>query len=84
MELKDTISLMLSDKFEDRFKAEYWQTKIRYNKLHKWLVDCDAGNKPEPAYYDSEYVAMMRDQASKMGQYLYSMEVRASHLGIEL
>lgn len=84
MELKDTISLMMSDRFEDRFKAEYWQTKIRYNKLHKWLVDCDAGNKSEPAFYDSEYIAMMRDQASKMGQYLYSMEVRASYLNIEL
>lgn len=45
MELKDTISLMLSDKFEDRFKAEYLQTKIRYNKLYKWLVNYDAGNK---------------------------------------
>lgn len=84
MELKDTISLMLSDKFEDRFKAEYWQTKIRYNKLYKWLVNYDAGNKSEPACYDKEYVAMMRDQASKMGQYLYSMEVRASYLNIEL
>lgn len=84
MELKDTISLMMSDKFEDRFKAEYWQTKIRYDKLHKWLVDCDAGNKSEPAHYDSECIAMMRDQASKMGQYLYSMEVRASYLNIEL
>lgn len=84
MELKDTISLMVSDKFEDRFKAEYWQTKIRYDKLHKWLVDLDAGNKSEPACYDNDYIAMTRDQASKMGQYLYSMEVRASYLNIKL
>lgn len=84
MELKDTISLMMSDKFEDRFKAEYWQTKIRYDKLHKWLVDYDAGNKSEPACYDNKYIAMMHDQVSKMGQYLYSMEVRASYLNIEL
>lgn len=84
MELKDTISLMLSDKFEDRFKAEYWQTKIRYDKLHKWLVNYDAGSKPESVCYDNECVSMMRDQASKMGQYLYSMEVRASYLNIEL
>ena len=26
---------MLSDDYKDRFKAEYYQTKIRYNKIHK-------------------------------------------------
>ena len=38
-ELKDTIELMTSENYKDRFKAEYWQTKIRYDKLHKirWL-----------------------------------------------
>ena len=35
MELKDTIDLMTSDDYKDRFKAEYYQTKIRYNKLYK-------------------------------------------------
>lgn len=38
MELKDTIDLMLSEDYKDRFKAEYYQTKIRYDKLHKMLV----------------------------------------------
>ena len=31
MQLKDTIELMTSDNWEDRFVAEYWQTKIRYD-----------------------------------------------------
>ena len=35
MELKDTIDLMTSEDYKDRFKAEYYQTKIRYDKLHK-------------------------------------------------
>ena len=30
MELKDTVALMESDDYKDRFKAEYYQTKIRY------------------------------------------------------
>ena len=29
MELKDTIELMNSENYKDRFKAEYYQTKIR-------------------------------------------------------
>ena len=36
--LSDTIDLMCSNDYKDRFKAEYYQTKIRYDKLHKVLV----------------------------------------------
>ena len=32
MELKDTIELMNSADYKERFKAEYFQTKIRYEK----------------------------------------------------
>lgn len=32
-ELKDTIELMNSSDYKDRFKAEYYQLKIRYTKL---------------------------------------------------
>ena len=38
MEPKDTIALMQSDDYKDRFQAEYFQTKIRYDKLHKMLI----------------------------------------------
>ena len=33
MELKDTVEMMLSDDFKERFKAEYYQLKIRRDKL---------------------------------------------------
>lgn len=33
MELKDTIKLMESKDYKERFKAEYYQTKIRWEKL---------------------------------------------------
>lgn len=33
MELKDTVKLMLSDDYKDRFRAEYYQLKIRRDKL---------------------------------------------------
>lgn len=28
-DLKDTVELMTSSDYKDRFRAEYWQTKIR-------------------------------------------------------
>ena len=33
MDLKQTTDLMLSQDYKERFIAEYWQTKIRYEKL---------------------------------------------------
>ena len=41
-ELKDTVDLMNSSDYKERFQAEYLQTKIRYNKLHKMLVKYEA------------------------------------------
>ena len=38
MELKDTIKLMESNDYKDRFKAEYYQVKIRREKLQKPLL----------------------------------------------
>ena len=38
MELKDTTHYMTSSNYKERFIAEYWQAKIRYDKLKKF---CD-------------------------------------------
>ena len=43
MELKDTVELMNSADYKERFKAEYLQTKIRYDKLHKLIIKMEAG-----------------------------------------
>ena len=37
MELKDTIELMDGENYNDRFKAEYYQLKIRMLKLQAFL-----------------------------------------------
>lgn len=39
MVLKDTIDLMLSEDYKKRFKAEYYQLKIRRDKLAKTCED---------------------------------------------
>ena len=70
MDLRDTIEMMQSEDFRERFKAEYWQTKIRYQKLHDMIIKYEAG--------------MLQHQKSMMGQYLHDLEVRAQIEGVEL
>lgn len=36
-ELKETVELMLSNDYKERFKAEYYQLKIRIDKLDNML-----------------------------------------------
>ena len=43
MELKDTITMMQSADYKERFKAEYYQVKIRYEKLKNMIEKWDKG-----------------------------------------
>ena len=43
MELKDTTTLMVSSDYKERFKAEYYQLKIRLEKLKCMLQKWDKG-----------------------------------------
>lgn len=43
MELRDTYGLMVSEDYKDRFKAEFYQLKIRYEKLKLMLEKWDNG-----------------------------------------
>ena len=81
MELKDTIEMMNSENYKERFKAEYYQTKIRYDKLHKMIVKYDAKALDFELSCD---IDMHRKQARAMGEYLYCLEVRAVIEHIEL
>lgn len=81
MDLKDTITLMQSDDYKERFKAEYRQTKIRYDKLHKMIVKYEAGALE---FTPNSSIDLLKNQASAMGTYLYLLEVRAVVEGIEL
>lgn len=81
MELKDTIDLMTSDDYKDRFKAEYYQTKIRYDKLHKMLVKNEAGVLE---FTPTVPIAKLMEQKRYMGEYLRMLEIRAAIEGIDL
>ena len=77
----ETIKMMQSEDYKERFKAEYYQTRIRYDKLHRMIVKADAGTlefKPTCS------IELLKEQKSAMGKYLYCLEVRAEIEGIEL
>ena len=81
MELKDTIEMMNSEDYKERFKAEYYQTKIRYDKLHKMIVKMEAGTCN---FAPSCSLEVHKEQAKYMGMYLHVLEVRAQIEKIEL
>lgn len=81
MELKDTIELMNSNDYKERFKAEYLQTKIRYEKLHKMTVKYEAGTLN---FEPSCSLEILKEQKSYMGNYLRMLEVRAEIEKIDL
>lgn len=81
MELKDTVELMNSDDYKERLKAEYYQTKIRYDSLRKMLIKLEAKTIDfEPVCGSS----VLEDQLYYMENYLRVLEVRAEIEKIEL
>lgn len=78
-ELKETVALMESDDYKDRFKAEYWQTKMRFDALRKTIVKLDAGTLKL-----NTDIRLLREQVNAMGSYLYILEVKAEIEKIEL
>ena len=93
MELKDTIEMMQSTDYKERFKAEYQQTKIRYEKLKTFNTKIEAAyrtecqrpevKKAEMPKHDCPF-DLLTDQQRVMGEYLHLLEVRAVIEGIEL
>lgn len=83
-ELKETIGLMNSKDYKKRFVAEYWQTKIRYEKLKNFCDKIEVGyvthNEPE---HDCP-LDMLREQQRLMGQTLHILELRAIIENIDL
>ena len=81
MELKDTIELMTSDNYQDRFKAEYQQLCIRLKKLDDTLEQYKYGAlsfEPKCSY------EILYEQLIYMKNYKYSLELRAEIEGIDL
>ena len=80
-ELKDTVSLMCSDDYKERFKAEYAQVAVRYEKLKAMLDKWDTGKLNfTPTCPRSIYNFQIR----AMADYIASLEARAAIEDIKL
>lgn len=79
--LKDTVSLMCSDDYKERFKAKHAQVAVRYQKLKAILDKWDTGKLNfTPTCLRSAYNFQIR----AMADYIASLEARAAIEDIEL
>lgn len=75
MTLKDTVALMESANYKDRFAAEYYQLAIRYKNLKAMLDKWDAGTLEfTPTSPRNTY----NIQIQAMTNYLAVLEARAA------
>lgn len=81
MDLKETVNLMQSDNYKDRFKAEYYQLVERFNRLSVMLDKWDDGKLEfEPTCNRGIYNFQIR----AMADYIATLETRAMIEKIEL
>lgn len=74
MKLKDTIELMNSKDYKERFKAEYLQAKVRYDKLDAMTVKYEAGTLN---FTPSCSLELLKEQKKYMGNYIRILKIRA-------
>ena len=84
MDLADTVDLMQSADYRQRFFAEYWQTRIRYEKLKAFCNRIEAAKETQ---FEEEGIEMpehdcplslLKKQQHFMGEYLHILEIRAT------
>lgn len=78
MELKETVELMNSEDYKERFVAEYRQVKIRYEKLKNFCnkIEVETMLGKEVTKHDCP-LELLREQQKYMGLYLSILEKRA-------
>ena len=80
-ELRDTIEMMNSEDYKERFKAEYYQVVIRYQKLKSMLDKWDNDQlELSPTCPRSTY----NMQIAAMTDYIAVLEARAVMESVEL
>lgn len=74
-ELKDTVSMMGSTDYKERFKAEYIQVAIQYRKLKCMLARWDKGKLN---FYPTCPRSIYDLQIRAMADYITALEARAA------
>ena len=81
MILKETINDMCSSDYKARFGAEYWQVRIRAEKLEKMLKDWEDGKlKFTPTCPKNTYYLQLK----VMKEYIAILDLRALAEGIDV
>lgn len=81
MTLKDTVEMMNSDDYKERFKADYYQLVTRYRSLKSMLTKWDEGTLNfEPTCPRNIY----NTQIKAMVDYIEVLKARAIMEGIDL
>lgn len=81
IELKDTVALMTSDDYKDRFEAEFEQLDTRRVKLERMIKKYKAGKLD---FTPACPVELLERQLKAMSEYLQCMKLRAEIEGIEV
>lgn len=81
LELMDTAPMMGSSDYKERFKAEYYQLKIRYKKLKMMCAKYEDGTLD---FVPTCSLELLMRQVGAMHRYLKCLEKRAAVEGIEL
>ena len=81
MELNETIEMMNSNDYKERFRGEYFQAKIRYDKLDAMTVKYEAGTLN---FTPSCSLELLKEQKGYMGNYIRCLKIRAEIEGIDL
>lgn len=79
MKLKDTVELMLSDNYKDRLKSEYFQIRLRYNALIRFLYHPNKNKE-----LTEEQKELMKKQSHYMYHYMIVLSERCKAEGVNL
>lgn len=85
--LKDTAEKMTDSNYRTRFKAEYFQLKIRLERLKDFNTEIEASKlsnkRDEMPIHDCPYELLV-EQEKVMTHYLRILEIRAKIEGVDL
>lgn len=81
MNLQDTVEMMNSNDYKERFKAEFYQLKLRIDGLEAMLNKYENGTLEFTPSCD---IALLKTQIATMVAYENILKMRAKQEGIEL
>lgn len=81
MKLRDTVEGMLSKEYKERFRAEYFQLKLRLEKLDVLIRRAEAG---ELDFALTCPLELLQQQRREMSSYLLTLIQRAAIEDVDL